>query len=204
MNPRMIKIAMPLLVLFGWVANGVAAGIVFPGGRFAVSPDSQWVVNCRLTEKHDHLLEVSRPEDTAWKPLFPVDRWCEVLWQRGGSHVAITDWGSGRSSQIVLIDLARPQARMPLLDLVPGLEDSLQLDEQSGVLNWEALSWTADSLAVRVFGHTRRAPAREFAYEFHVAPSRRAWFLVGKDNAIDSRAETRIRSSMRLGGRPDF
>jgi len=200
----MIKIAMPTLVLLALATHAAAAGIAFPGSRFVVSPDSQWVVNCRGTEKQGYLLEAARAEDTAWKQFFLVGRWCEVLWQGRGSHVAITDWGSGRSSQVVLIDLVHPEARMPLLDLVPGLGDSLQPDERSGSLNWEALRWSADSLVVRVFGHTHRAPTREFAYEFRIAPSRRTWVLLSKDNEVGSRAETKIRATMRLGGRPAF
>jgi hypothetical protein len=167
-----------------------ANGISFPGRDSCVSTNLRWRVTCTTDSREVHSLKVNSVGDAGEKLLFETGRWCELLWQKEGDLVAITDWEGSDLSSVYIVDLRQPETKRSLANIFPDLHKNLLQEELRGHAYWEALEWeTSTILIVRVFGHTDEANGHEFIYKFRMDLKARTYSLLHKENSQECRAE---------------
>jgi hypothetical protein len=166
-----------LLLALAVLALGHTAypkGVSFPGRDSCLSPGKSWKVICQVDKLHEGAFKLilRNLKKGSAKELFDGGRWCEVLWQKDESHLAITDWGGSNFSEILVQDPSQLGPARSLQDVInmATIRASVGREEFEGHCYWEALSWQADGrLRFRIFGHTDNiAHGREFSHLFLV------------------------------------
>lgn len=160
-----------LLALYLLPAFG--AGDTFPSAKNDYySPDRRWHLRCVTTiggnEDGCHTLYLRRQDEWAETTIFNSCRWGEVLWQRDGERLAITDWYGSNASEIYLMELKPPFRAVPIA--VRNVSQFVTISELNGHCYWQAIKWeTADCLLIRLDGHTDEAPGQGHGFTYDLA-----------------------------------
>ena len=165
-----------LLIALAMVAFGDSAfpkGISFPGRDSCLSPGKLWKVTCQEDKVHEGVFKLilRNLKKGTEEHIFEGGRYCEVLWKKDESCLAITDWAGSNFSDILLhgSNQTGPGGSVRNIISMATIQASVSEEELVGLCYWEALSWEPDGrLRFRVFGHTDTTKSREFSHTFLV------------------------------------
>jgi len=168
-----MRVACILVAALALSNSAYSKGISFPGRENCVSPKKSFKVSCRNDKSHEGAckLIIRDQKNGSERELFDGGRWCELLWQKDDSRIAITDWEGSNSSRILVFDAAKTDPAKDLSDIIDmkAVRTKVSEDESGGHCYWEALSWRSNGqLRFRIFGHTDTNPSREFSHVFLV------------------------------------
>lgn len=169
---RLETLILGLAVLLISVAAD-SKGVSFPGRLSCDSPKKSWRILFKEGPVHPGAFQLilRNSKDATEQTIFNGGRWCDVLWSKDETHLAITDWAASNLSDVLIHDPKSAGLAKSLRDVInmDVIRARFTEDELRGHCYWKALRWESDGrLRFRIFGHTDTYKPLEFAHTFLV------------------------------------